>query len=84
MIEHLPPEILGLGRKRSKGSTFSELMYTLSPGLNDVAGTPAESNIVTEKYTSVIGPRISSSLPIWIGAKDIQDKKKTGEERIIP
>lgn len=38
------------------------LMNTLSPGLNDVATMP--SSIVTEKYTLLIGPRISSSLPI--------------------
>lgn len=44
------------------GRSFSAAMYTLSPFLNDAAGMP--SAIFTEKYTSLTGPRISSTLPI--------------------
>jgi hypothetical protein len=56
------PATFGLGKNRSMGSSLSPAMYTLSPFLKLLATIP--SPIFTEKYTSLIGPRISSTLPM--------------------
>lgn len=39
---------LGLGRKRSRGRSLSEPMYTLSSALKELATTPSAT--LTEKY----------------------------------
>lgn len=57
------PAIFGFGKNRSSGRSLSPPIYTLSPFLKLLATMP--SAIFTEKYTSLIGPRISSTLPIW-------------------
>ena len=45
------------------GRSRSLEIYTLSSALNEVATTPG--SVLTVKYTSLIGPRISSTLPTW-------------------
>ena len=60
----LAPGTLGFGKKRSIGKSLSPPMKTLSSFLKLAACMPA--SILTVKYTSLIGPRISSILPIWV------------------
>jgi len=52
----------GLGKNLSIGKSLSPPMYTLSPFLKLLATMP--SFILTEKYISFIGPRISSTFPM--------------------
>lgn len=44
------------------GNLRSSEMYTVSSAWNDVATTPG--SVFTVKYTSLMGPRISSTFPI--------------------
>lgn len=61
--EHSPfCTTFGLGRNLSTGNSLSPPMYTLSSGLKLPATMPG--SILTVKYTSLMGPRISSTLPI--------------------
>lgn len=55
---------LGLGRNRSIGNSLSPPIYTLSSFLKLLATMPC--SILTVKYTSLIGPKISSTLPICV------------------
>jgi hypothetical protein len=69
------------------GKSLSPPIYTLSPFLKLLATIP--SPILTEKYTSFIGPRISSTLPMtdlfcrYIGALKYGTLSAIKEEQSI-
>lgn len=52
----------GFGRKRLRGSSFSGAMNTWSPALKELGTTPSTG--FTVNISDVMGPRISSTLPI--------------------